>query len=229
MGDSLDAVEALLKKHEDFEKSLAAQEEKVKAVDDMASCLRKGTHYAAADIDSRRREVRGMAAGVYVYMKRDHCGARQASDDSCFSLTLYFLLIPYFSLTYIMHALSINLMSLCTIIVFSSQVLAHHRQLLAQTAARQAQLQASLSLQQFFRDVEEATDWIEEKSKVAGDESYRVSHSLCNTRCSLSGSAPMLSSIPWCCVCVVLCVCVVVCLCGCVVLCVCLCVCTGPQ
>ena len=99
VGDSLDAVEALLKKHEDFEKSLAAQEEKVKAVDDMASRLRKGTHYAAADIDSRRREVRGMAAGVHVYMKRDHCGARQASVDSCFSLTLYFLLIPYFSLT----------------------------------------------------------------------------------------------------------------------------------
>ena len=58
VGDSLDAVETLLKKHEDFEKSLAAQEEKVKAVDDMASRLLKGRHYAAADIDSRRREVR---------------------------------------------------------------------------------------------------------------------------------------------------------------------------
>lgn len=30
MGDSLDEVEALIKKHEDFEKSLAAQEEKIK-------------------------------------------------------------------------------------------------------------------------------------------------------------------------------------------------------
>ena len=58
MGDSLDAVEALLKKHEDFEKSLAAQEEKVKAVDDMTSRLLKGRHYAATDIDSRRREVK---------------------------------------------------------------------------------------------------------------------------------------------------------------------------
>ena len=28
-GDSLDSVEALIKKHEDFEKSLAAQEEKI--------------------------------------------------------------------------------------------------------------------------------------------------------------------------------------------------------
>lgn len=30
LGDSLDAVEALIKKHEDFENSFAAQEEKVK-------------------------------------------------------------------------------------------------------------------------------------------------------------------------------------------------------
>ena len=30
LGDSLDSVEALIKKHEDFEKSLAAQEEKIK-------------------------------------------------------------------------------------------------------------------------------------------------------------------------------------------------------
>ncbi len=30
LGDSLDSVEALIKKHEDFEKSLAAQEEKIR-------------------------------------------------------------------------------------------------------------------------------------------------------------------------------------------------------
>jgi spectrin alpha len=30
LGDSLDSVEALSKKHDDFEKSLAAQEEKIK-------------------------------------------------------------------------------------------------------------------------------------------------------------------------------------------------------
>ena len=30
LGDSLDSVEALIKKHGDFEKSLAAQEEKIK-------------------------------------------------------------------------------------------------------------------------------------------------------------------------------------------------------
>jgi len=47
LGDSLDSVEALIKKHEDFEKSLAAQEEKIKALDEFASKLIEGQHYAA--------------------------------------------------------------------------------------------------------------------------------------------------------------------------------------
>ena len=70
-----------------------------------------------------------------------------------------------------MYVISLHSLSLSLIF----QVLAHHSELLTQTRARQAQLQASLSLQQFLRDAEEATGWIEEKSKVAGDESYRVS------------------------------------------------------
>merc|ERR1712002_121365 len=37
LGDSLDSVEALIKKHDDFEKSLAAQEEKIKALDESAT------------------------------------------------------------------------------------------------------------------------------------------------------------------------------------------------
>jgi len=54
LGDSLDSVEALIKKHEDFEKSLAAQEEKIKALDEFASKLIEGQHYAAEDVDQRR-------------------------------------------------------------------------------------------------------------------------------------------------------------------------------
>lgn len=38
-GDSLDTVEAMIKKQEDFEKSLIAQEEKIKALDEFASKL----------------------------------------------------------------------------------------------------------------------------------------------------------------------------------------------
>jgi len=54
LGDSLDSVEALIKKHEDFEKSLAAQEEKIKALDEFASKLIEGQHYAAEDVAQRR-------------------------------------------------------------------------------------------------------------------------------------------------------------------------------
>ncbi|XP_017774793.1 PREDICTED: spectrin alpha chain isoform X2 [Nicrophorus vespilloides] len=54
LGDSLDSVEALIKKHEDFEKSLAAQEEKIKALDEFATKLIDGEHYAADDVAQRR-------------------------------------------------------------------------------------------------------------------------------------------------------------------------------
>ena len=54
LGDSLDSVEAMMKKHEDFEKSLAAQEEKVKALDEFASKLIEGQHYAADDVAQKR-------------------------------------------------------------------------------------------------------------------------------------------------------------------------------
>lgn len=58
VGDSLDSVEALLKKHEDFEKSLAAQEEKSnKFLDEFASKLIEGQHYAADDVAQRREMV----------------------------------------------------------------------------------------------------------------------------------------------------------------------------
>ena len=45
-GDSLDSVEAMTKKQEDFEKSLLAQEEKIKALDEFASKLIEVDHYA---------------------------------------------------------------------------------------------------------------------------------------------------------------------------------------
>ncbi|XP_025205987.1 spectrin alpha chain isoform X1 [Melanaphis sacchari] len=54
LGDSLDSVEALIKKHEDFEKSLAAQEEKIKALDEFATKLIEGQHYATEDVAQRR-------------------------------------------------------------------------------------------------------------------------------------------------------------------------------
>uniref|UniRef100_A0A7E4VTH7 Spectrin alpha chain n=1 Tax=Panagrellus redivivus TaxID=6233 RepID=A0A7E4VTH7_PANRE len=56
LGDSLDSVESLLKNHENFEKSLAAQEEKINALDEFATKLIEGQHYADKDV-SRRREA----------------------------------------------------------------------------------------------------------------------------------------------------------------------------
>jgi len=50
-------VEALVKKHEDFEKSLAAQEEKIKALDEFATKLIENDHYAADEIAERRDAV----------------------------------------------------------------------------------------------------------------------------------------------------------------------------
>ncbi|KAL5013103.1 hypothetical protein ScPMuIL_011654 [Solemya velum] len=57
LGDSLDSVEALIKKHEDFEKSLAAQEEKIKALDDFATRLIETEHYAHDDVAARRDQL----------------------------------------------------------------------------------------------------------------------------------------------------------------------------
>lgn len=50
LGDSLDSVESLLKKHEDFEKSLTAQEEKINALNEFATKLIEGHHYDAEDV-----------------------------------------------------------------------------------------------------------------------------------------------------------------------------------
>ncbi len=57
LGDSIDSVEALIKKHNDFEKSLNAQEEKIKALDDFATKLIESDHYASDDVRRRRDEL----------------------------------------------------------------------------------------------------------------------------------------------------------------------------
>ncbi|XP_033114838.1 spectrin alpha chain, non-erythrocytic 1-like isoform X3 [Anneissia japonica] len=54
LGDSLDGVEALMKKHDDFEKSLSAHEEKIKLLDEFASELIDQDHYAADDVNDKR-------------------------------------------------------------------------------------------------------------------------------------------------------------------------------
>jgi len=65
LGDSLDSVEALLKKHGDFEKSLAAQEEKIKALDDFATKLIESEHYASEDVAARRDQLLARRNALY--------------------------------------------------------------------------------------------------------------------------------------------------------------------
>uniref|UniRef100_A0AC34F2Y3 SH3 domain-containing protein n=1 Tax=Panagrolaimus sp. ES5 TaxID=591445 RepID=A0AC34F2Y3_9BILA len=57
LGDSLDSVESLLKNHQNFEKSLAAQEEKIHALDEFATKLIEGQHYAANEVAKRREAL----------------------------------------------------------------------------------------------------------------------------------------------------------------------------
>lgn len=60
LGESLDDVEALLKKHEDFEKSLAAQEEKAKYLEEIAEKLitDEAKNYAREEIEVKRDYLR---------------------------------------------------------------------------------------------------------------------------------------------------------------------------
>lgn len=65
LGDSLDSVEALIKKHSDFEKSLAAQEEKIKDLDEFATKLIDSEHYAAEDVAARRDQLLARRNALY--------------------------------------------------------------------------------------------------------------------------------------------------------------------
>ncbi|XP_013909675.1 PREDICTED: spectrin alpha chain, non-erythrocytic 1-like, partial [Thamnophis sirtalis] len=56
-GDSLDSVEALIKKHEDFDKAINVQEEKIAALQSFADQLIAADHYAKGVIATRRHEV----------------------------------------------------------------------------------------------------------------------------------------------------------------------------
>ncbi|XP_058795855.1 spectrin alpha chain [Phymastichus coffea] len=81
LGDSLDSVEALMKKHEDFDKSLAAQEEKIKALDEFASKLVEGEHYAAEEVAQRRQALLARRAALL-----DKSAARRGALEDAYRL-----------------------------------------------------------------------------------------------------------------------------------------------
>ncbi|KAF6212345.1 hypothetical protein GE061_012867 [Apolygus lucorum] len=57
LGGSVDDVQALLKRHDDFENSLYAQDDRLKQFSDIADKLIAARHYDADYIDSRRNQV----------------------------------------------------------------------------------------------------------------------------------------------------------------------------
>jgi len=107
LGDSLDSVEAMTKKHDDFEKSLVAHEEKIKALGDFATKLVEVHHYAAEDVAQKK-----------------------------------------------------------------ALLLERRSALLDSSATRKTRLQDSFFFQQFDRDCTESKSWMNEKLKIATDDSY---------------------------------------------------------
>lgn len=64
MGDSLDAVDALIRKQDDFAKSFAAQEDKIKDLNETATKLIGNEHYASDDIEKRKNDVNNRRANI---------------------------------------------------------------------------------------------------------------------------------------------------------------------
>ena len=67
-GASLDAVEAQLKKHADFEKSVEAQREKIAEVDRDAARLVASSHYDSDGITSRQTAVDSRSVFLLLYI-----------------------------------------------------------------------------------------------------------------------------------------------------------------
>ena len=57
LGNSVDEVDGLLKKHETFEKLLITQEEKVFAMIELAEQLKSDKHFASQDINEKQQAV----------------------------------------------------------------------------------------------------------------------------------------------------------------------------
>ncbi|CAL8322047.1 unnamed protein product [Lota lota] len=85
LGDSLDSVEALLKKHEDFEKSLSAQEEKITALDEFATKLIQNNHYAKEDVATRRDALLNRRNALH-----ERAQSRRAGLEDSFHLQQFF-------------------------------------------------------------------------------------------------------------------------------------------
>lgn len=57
LGSTIDDVEALLKRHENFLATLVAQDERLQVFSEMADKLIHARHYNAVNVDERRKQV----------------------------------------------------------------------------------------------------------------------------------------------------------------------------
>ena len=55
--DTLDSVESLIKKHEDFDKAITLQEQKINAIESFAQQLINNDHYDGPAIGTKRDQV----------------------------------------------------------------------------------------------------------------------------------------------------------------------------
>ena len=78
LGDSLGAVDELLKKHASFEKTLSAQEEKISTLEQLAQALLAQDHYAAKEIRARCDKV----LERYTRVKETTMSRRTKLDDA---------------------------------------------------------------------------------------------------------------------------------------------------
>ncbi|XP_055911888.1 spectrin beta chain, non-erythrocytic 5 isoform X2 [Eupeodes corollae] len=108
LGNSLDEVEAIFKRHIDFEKSLMAQDKILKGFSDHADKLIANDHYDSKYIDNRRNQV---------------LAKRKAVKDRAFE--------------------------------------------------RKRSLQASKDYHKFAAEADDLNTWLNDKTKIAGDDSYK--------------------------------------------------------
>ena len=80
LGNSLDDVEAILKRHNDFENTLGAQDKILKGFSDNADKLIKNGHYDAPAVNDRRNQVIARRMKVKE-LANNRQNALQASKD----------------------------------------------------------------------------------------------------------------------------------------------------
>lgn len=66
---SEDSVDSLIKKHEDFDRAINAQEEKINSLQTFADQLIQNDHYDGQGIDNRRNQVLDRSVKVSSYHK----------------------------------------------------------------------------------------------------------------------------------------------------------------